>query len=319
MLSGLASASELTVFGPENFSRGTGSPTVVERSFTVANPTVPYTVEIVNGGLQDNTDTAEYVSSSEIYLNGTRIAGVQNFNQQVQSLHVPVMLGASNTLRIELRGKPGGQLSLAIIRDANTPPTADAGPDQTLPVGETARLNGAASSDLDGDPLTFQWQLTEAPAQSQAILLNPATMTPSLTLDWAGHYVADLVVNDGFNDSVADHVSIDTANSAPVADAGEDHTAFVGGTVTLDGSGSSDIDRDPLTYRWRLLEKPGGSQSSLTDPSAILTDLLIDRPGRYIAELVVNDGELDSEPDPVIVDTINSAPVASAGLDQNAS
>ncbi len=43
----------------------------------------------------------------------------------------------------------------------------------------------------------------------------------------------------------------DPDNRAPWADAGDDQTVAVGDTVTLDGSGSADIDEDDITYAWR--------------------------------------------------------------------
>ena len=46
---------------------------------------------------------------------------------------------------------------------ANTPPVADAGPDQVVFVGETAFLDGGGSTDADGDALTYRWSLTTVP------------------------------------------------------------------------------------------------------------------------------------------------------------
>ena len=43
------------------------------------------------------------------------------------------------------------------VRKGNAAPVADAGPNQILPGAQTVTLNGSASYDPDGDPITFQW------------------------------------------------------------------------------------------------------------------------------------------------------------------
>jgi hypothetical protein len=43
-------------------------------------------------------------------------------------------------------------------RVGNSPPVADAGPNQTGVAAGTITLNGSGSYDPDGDPLTYSWQ-----------------------------------------------------------------------------------------------------------------------------------------------------------------
>jgi hypothetical protein len=138
----------------------------------------------------------------------------------------------------------------------NGVPVANAGPDQTARVTERVILNGAASSDPDGDALRYSWTLTRRPAGSAAALADASTISPSVTIDKPGEYIAELIVNDGKANSAADTVTISTVNSAPVANAGPDQTVPVGTLVILDGRGSSDVDGDLLSYSWRIVVAP---------------------------------------------------------------
>lgn len=202
----------------------------------------------------------------------------------------------------------------------NTPPTANAGADQTVTEGDTVTLNAGGSNDADGDSLTYLWSLNSAPAGSTAALSDPNAVMPNFLADVEGDYQFRLVVNDGQADSAPDVVVITTqsGNTAPVADAGPDQTAVTGDTVTLNAGGSSDVDGDTLTYQWSLSTRPSGSGAALSDPAAVMPDFVADVEGEYVARLVVNDGQLESAPDSVTIltESGNVAPVADAGPDQ---
>ena len=204
------------------------------------------------------------------------------------------------------------------ISVANSPPVASAGPDQTAFVTNTVILDGSGSSDIDGDPLTYSWSLTSLPVGSGATLSDATAVNPTFIIDLPGTYTAQLIVNDGTVNSIADTVSISTNNSPPVANAGPDQAALVTDTVTLNGSGSSDVDGDALTYSWSFTSVPASSGATLSDATAVNPSFIIDLPGTYTAQLIVNDGSVNSVADTVSISTNNSAPVANAGPDQAA-
>jgi hypothetical protein len=199
----------------------------------------------------------------------------------------------------------------------NTPPVANAGVNQVVTAGSIIQLDGSKSTDVDGNPLTYKWSLITVPAGSQAALSNPTIVNPVFTADLAGTYIAQLIVNDGSIDSAPSTVTISTNTIlAPTATAGPNQTVVHGATVTLSGSGT-DPQNLPLTFRWSLISAPAGSTAALSNSAIAAPTFVADQPGTYVAQLIVNNGTLDSAPASVTITTTNTAPVANAGANQN--
>ncbi len=326
---GAGAARQQVVYGPETFHRDKGTPVTVADTFAVAWPVAACRLIVDNGVTAaqlpkaaptregDSQAPCARVSSATIDLNDERVFGQRDFNQQVAHLERPVEVLPDNRLAVRLTSAPGSCFTLTIVcGDGNHLPLADAGLDQTLAVGAVAQLDGGGSSDADGDALTFEWALDESPAGSASALSDPTAFNPTLPIDRPGSYLLSLIVNDGLADSAPDTVRIDTRNSAPAADAGEDSSARVSDTLVLDGSGSFDVDGDLLRFDWTFLSQPTGSTAVLSDPTAVNPSFILDRYGDYELALTVSDGLADSAPDTVRVSTLNSPPVANAGPDQ---
>jgi hypothetical protein len=94
------------------------------------------------------------------------------------------------------------------VNAVNDPPVANAGADQSARTSAIVGLDGTASSDIDGNSLTYAWSFVTVPAKSKAALTGSATANPNFKADKAGTYVVQLIVNDGTVDSPADTVTI---------------------------------------------------------------------------------------------------------------
>jgi len=250
----------------------------------------------------------------------SRPTGSQTTLVNATSVSPTFVVDRPGTYVVQLTVNDGRLTSVAAtvtISTTNSAPVADAGRDQTVPRGTTVRLDGSGSSDVDGDVLTFAWSLLRVPTESQATLAGAATVNPTFVADRPGSYVVQLIVNDGTVNSASVTVTIATTNSPPVANAGPAQTVTPRTVVRLDGSASSDPDNHPLTFAWSLIKIPSSSAATLSDPRAVHPTFTVDLPGTYVAQLIVNDGLLDSAPATVTISTLNSAPVANAGPDQS--
>ncbi len=197
--------------------------------------------------------------------------------------------------------------TVVITVTANSAPTADAGPDQTVGRNVVVTLDGSASSDADGMVVSYAWTQTGGTgvALSDGTAAMPTFTSPNTP---AGEDLTfSLVVTDDAGDpSAADTVVITiTANQAPTADAGADQTVSSLETVTLDGSASSDPDGTIASYAWT---QTGGAAVTLDETVPSMPTFEAPNVGAdevLTFELVVTDNEGAPSLADTVVITIN--------------
>ncbi len=202
---------------------------------------------------------------------------------------------------------------VTVIHD-NLAPTADAGTAITINENEQVQLDGSGSSDPESQQLTYSWVVPEGFSIDDQTSASPTIIAPEVQLDT--DFDISLTVDDGVRTSNPDIVvvTVKQVPQKPIAVAGQDQTVDENVLVTLDGSGSYDVDiNDVLTYQWTSLDGITLTNPATVSPTFTSPYLLAD--GSYRFELVVCDGDLYSDPDIIVVsvDHENLAPVANAG------
>jgi hypothetical protein len=179
-----------------------------------------------------------------------------------------------------------------LIEVTNREPVAHAVAAEYVDAGTEIILDGRGSRDPDGDELSFQWTIAQAPFGSAASLQGAQSSEARLLADQRGHFEFSLQVSDGeaYGEPVTVKVRAGVSASPPVADAGLAGTSTVGEVVFLSGAGSYDADGDPLAFEWRILTAPLEALATLTSSRTPETTLTPDRPGVWIIELTVDDG-----------------------------
>jgi hypothetical protein len=230
------------------------------------------------------------------------------------SITLRATYGASSN---ELWEFPSWQEVTLVEGPPNTPPTADAGADQTIRPGDTVFLDGNDSFD-DNTPsenLLYEWSFFSQPEESDVELADGDTATPSFTADIAGDYDIQLIVTDEAGlDSLPDVVTVSSNNLAPTADAGMNQMVIVGEPVTLNGMASSDPENDELSYEWSIRSAPAESIAVLGDTDTPMPFLTPDLEGVYEITLVVSDPFGPGTSDTVEVTATTAADAAQAQI-----
>lgn len=222
--------------------------------------------------------------------------------------------GASYTFELICESDQGVQSrseTIVNVTNLNLAPVAIAGDNQQVNEGDTVTLDGTASSDPDGDSITFLWSLKSSSNGSGVTLDSPTLATTNFVApdvdDAIGEtFTFTLTVTDGDLSHSADVVvNVLGEDTPPTADAGSDQVVDEGRSVTLNGSGSSDV-QGIVGYQWRQLSGPqvaltNGNQeiASFTAPSVENGNLSLS------FELTVTDSGQNTDTDTVVV-TVNA-------------
>ena len=139
-------------------------------------------------------------------------------------------------------------VGLRLVRP-NAAPVADAGGPYAVDTTRSVQLDASASTDPDGDVLTYVWDF-----DADGDFDDATGARPSYTAGTSvGTVTVAVRVSDGLLSSTDNApVVVSKLNTSPVARAGGPYAVAPSRTVVLDASGSSDADGDALTYAWDL-------------------------------------------------------------------
>ncbi len=178
---------------------------------------------------------------------------------------------------------------------SNSAPAANAGSDQSVDEQSTVTLDGSASTDPDGNTLSFVWTQTggETVSISGSNSVQASFSSPDVGVGSSVDLTFELRVSDGSAIN-ADTVVVTVngvTNSDPVADAGSDRLAAQQSTIVLVGSAVDPDLGDTLTYSWTQLS---GTAATITDgdtPNASIGTPSVQPGGETLTfELTVSDG-----------------------------
>ena len=148
-------------------------------------------------GSSGNLTLADIPASGHTAPANHTIAAALNATHR-QAVGEPATLAVSDDALRDVAGNPI-QAARHPIMPVNSPPVADAGPDQAVRPGQTATLNGTASYDPDADAISYLWSQEDGPTVS---LSNHTSPTPTFTApDGPAILAFRLNVTDGASSS----------------------------------------------------------------------------------------------------------------------
>ncbi len=224
--------------------------------------------------------------------------------------------GSAGSVDVVVTNTASGLVSSPLVGGftyyVNTPPVADAGPNQLgIIAGTLVTLDGSGSYDTDGDPLSYHWSQISGPG---VVLSDSNIVNPTFTPDTGGTYYFQLYVDDAIAYSQPDTVMITVENQAPVLDP-------IGPRVMDEG--------DTLEFRVHATD-PDGDSIILTAQNTPMNSSFVDsgngagsftftpdytQSGIYNVTFIASDGSLaDSEVVEITVNNVNQPPeLASIG------
>lgn len=216
------------------------------------------------------------------------------------ALVVVSSFGLSETITITQQGK------------ANTPPVANAGNDQTVDEGETVQLDGTASTDADGNDLTYLWTAPEGISLSHATDSKPTFTAPLVNSHT--EYTFTLVVNDGQADSPIDQVTISVMNKTELSVSEKNITIAASNNSTASVNVICNADWNARSQQEWLTVSPENNNG---DQTLTFTAQANPLNTTRTAEVIVSAEGITETITITQLAMVNTAPVANAGSDQS--
>jgi len=287
-------------------ARQTSAPVVIRNtppsaSSASISPAQPRTDDVL-------TATFAYADADGDPQSGSELRWYRNGLEQPSLLDQPVVPASATRKRevwyYRVRPKDGTDYGPAEVSSPifieNSPPVANAGPDQRiLPTQAVVRvtLDGTGSQDVDGDVLDSTW------SEGATVLSRGARVNVELPV---GQHTLTLTVGDGEGTST-DEVLIDIPDPKPTVTAPADFT-MAPGRVLLTGNATDPLGRVPV-YQWTQV---AGAPVDLRDANTSTAWFLGTRAGTYTFELVATSDTTLSDPVRTTVTIRNLPPWASA-------
>ncbi len=179
---------------------------------------------------------------------------------------------APHTVRFRLTFDDGmslpGVATTAPISVTTTRPGADAGSDRLVHPTQVASLDGSASFDDGGRPLTYSWSQVSGPPVTLSTPLTAVAHFTAPHLDYGDPsqvFVFELTTRNGLAASFDTMMVVNDPWGRATASAGAPQVVNTGTTgVQLDGSGSATPSTGTLTYQWTQTGGPAATLSSAT-------------------------------------------------------
>ena len=184
------------------------------------------------------SDTIQIAATGAITYSWTPNVNISNVNVG----NPEVWPSVTTTYFIESVDASGCESVDSVIITVQSLPIADAGPDQSVCVGEEAQLSATGGAN-------YAW--TPSGSLNNENIANPLA-TPSATTDY------EVIVSDNVGCSAIDSVTV-TVNPLPTVDAGPDRTLCLGQTVQLTATGAGIYEWTPAT---------GLSNANISNPTA---------------------------------------------------
>ena len=251
---------------------------------------------------------------------------LSNANTLTAGFTAPTLKQAATlTFRLTVTDDEGGISSADVnitVNPVNHPPVVNAGTDQTVDEQSAVMLSATATDpDADGVVVSTTWSQTSGTAvvMSNANTLNAGFTAPTLKQATVLTFRLTATDDEGGVTSADVSVTVNPVNTPPVVNAGVDQTVDEQTPVTLSGT-ATDPDADGMIAStvWSQIAGTPVTLSNTNTLNAGFTAPMLKQTAVLVFRLTATDDEggVTIDDVQVTVNTVNTPPVVSAGVDQ---